>query len=119
MVDVSLGVEGVVCEEQEGHVSVYSALYCILQGPRVSPPRFLTPWSLENSQALLRTPASAYIPVVAFPSLSCRLKKSGKASKKVKERTIGRTSLAIRYSRCLERSRNQSPRVSMPWVRVL
>jgi hypothetical protein len=33
-------VEGVVCEEQEGCANVYNALYCVLQGSRVSPPWF-------------------------------------------------------------------------------
>jgi hypothetical protein len=35
IVSISLGVEGVVCEEQEGRVNVYIALYCILLGPKV------------------------------------------------------------------------------------
>jgi hypothetical protein len=39
--------------------------------------------------------------------------------KKMKERTLGRTSLAILYSGCLEMSCRQSPRVSMTWVGVL
>jgi hypothetical protein len=97
MVVVSHGVEGVVCEEQLGHVNIYNVLYCILQGSRVSPPRFLTPRGLENSRALLCTPTSAYILVIAFPS----------------------SSLAILYSRCLEMSHCQSLGVGMPWVRVL
>jgi hypothetical protein len=42
MVVISLGVEGMVCEE-EGHVNVYNVLYCVLQGSEVSPPWFLTP----------------------------------------------------------------------------
>jgi hypothetical protein len=49
MVAVSLGVEGVVCEEQEGSVNVYNVLYCIFQEPGFSPTRFLTPQGLENS----------------------------------------------------------------------
>jgi hypothetical protein len=61
MVTVSLGLEGVVCEEQEGHVNIYGALYCILQGSKVSPPRFPTPLGLDNSRALLHTPTSAHI----------------------------------------------------------
>jgi hypothetical protein len=63
-VTVSLSVEGVVCEEQEGRLNVYSVLYYVLQGSEVSPPRFLTQWGLENSRALLHTPRSAYIPVI-------------------------------------------------------
>jgi hypothetical protein len=39
MVAISLGVEGVVCEEQEGCVNVYILFYCILQGSETSPPR--------------------------------------------------------------------------------
>jgi hypothetical protein len=85
MVVVSLGVEGMVCEE-EGHVNVYNVLYCVLQGSEVSPPWFLTPQGLEISRALLHTPAFAYIPVIAFVSSSWHLKKRVKASKKVKER---------------------------------
>jgi hypothetical protein len=38
MVAVSLGVEGMVCEEQEGRVNIYNVLYCILQGSRVLSP---------------------------------------------------------------------------------
>jgi hypothetical protein len=119
MVAVSLGVEGMVCEEQEGCVNVYNTLYCILQGSRVSPSRFLTPRGLENNRSLLCTLASAHIPVVTFPSLSYRLKKKGKASKKMKERTMGRTSLAVLYSRRMEISRHQSLGVGMPRVSVL
>jgi hypothetical protein len=48
-VTVSLSVEGVVCEEQEGRVNVYNVLYYVLQGSEVSLPRFLTLWGLENS----------------------------------------------------------------------
>jgi hypothetical protein len=66
MVVVSLGLEGVVCEEQEGRVNVYNILYYILQGSRVSPPRFLTLRGPENSQALLRTPTSVHIPTVVL-----------------------------------------------------
>jgi hypothetical protein len=72
MVDVSHGVEGVVCEEQEGRVNVYSVFYCVLQGFGV----------LEISRALFRTPASAYIPAITFPSSFGHLEKSGKANKK-------------------------------------
>jgi hypothetical protein len=32
-----------VCEEQEGSVNIYSVLYYVLQGSRVSPPWFLIP----------------------------------------------------------------------------
>jgi hypothetical protein len=82
MVDVSHGVEGVVCEEQEGRVNVYSVFYCVLQGSGVSPPQFVTLWVLEISRALFRTPASAYIPAITFPSSFGHLEKSGKANKK-------------------------------------
>jgi hypothetical protein len=74
---------------------------------------------LENSRVLLRTPASAYIPIIAILLSSWRLKKRGKASKKVKERTIGRISLVVLYSRRLEKLGRQSPGVSMPQVGVL
>jgi hypothetical protein len=109
----------VVCEEQEGHVNVYNALYYILQGSGVSPPLFLIPRGLENSRALLCTPTSANIPTITFSSLSWRLKKSGKASEKMKERTMGRTSLAVLHSRHLEMSHHQSPGVNTPRVKVL
>jgi hypothetical protein len=77
MTTISFDVEGMVCEEQQGHVNIYNILYLILQGPRVSPPQFLTPWGPKNTQTLLRTPVSAHIPVITFPSLSWRLKKKG------------------------------------------
>jgi hypothetical protein len=80
-VGISLGVEGVVCEEQEGHVNVYNVLYYVLQGSRISPPWFLIPRGLENSRVLLHTMASAHIPIVAFLSLSWCLKKRGKENK--------------------------------------
>jgi hypothetical protein len=70
MVVVSLDVEGMVCDEQQGRVNVYIVLYCVLQGSRVSPPWFLTLWGLENTRVLLRTPISAYIPTIAFLSSS-------------------------------------------------
>jgi hypothetical protein len=82
MVVVSLGVEGVVCEELEGHVNIYNVIYCILQGSGVSPPRFQTPQGPKNNRALLHTPASAHIPTIAFPSSSWCLKKRCEASKK-------------------------------------
>jgi hypothetical protein len=46
---VSLDVEGVVCEEQEGHVNIYIALYYVLQGLGALPPRLLIPWGLEDT----------------------------------------------------------------------
>jgi hypothetical protein len=55
-----------VCEEQQRHVNIYNILYLILQGPRVSPPQFLTPWGPKNTQMLLRTPVSAHIPVIVL-----------------------------------------------------
>jgi hypothetical protein len=76
-VTISLGVEGMVCEEREGRVNIYSVLYYILQGPKVSLPWFLIPWGPENTRALLRTPAFAHIPVVTFSSSSRCLKKRG------------------------------------------
>jgi hypothetical protein len=119
MVTVSFGVEDVVCEDQEGHVNVYSAVYYILQESEVSPPWFLIPWGLENSRTLLRTLTSTHIPAITFPLSSWQLKKRGKASKKMKERTTGRTSLATLYSRHLEMSCRQFPGVGMHRVRVL
>jgi hypothetical protein len=77
MVAISLSVEGVVCEEQEGSVSIYNVLYCILQGSGVSRPRFRISRGLENSLTLLHAPTSAHIPAVTFPpslSPSLRLK---------------------------------------------
>jgi hypothetical protein len=62
MVVVLLGVEDVVCVEQEGHANVYNILYCVLQGSGVSPPWFLTLRGLENSRVLLLTPTSSYLP---------------------------------------------------------
>jgi hypothetical protein len=88
-VTISLGVEGVVCEEQDGRVNIYIALYCILQGFGVLSPRLLILQDLENSQALLRTLASAHMPVVAFPSSSWCLKKRGKASEKYERNNYG------------------------------
>jgi hypothetical protein len=79
--DASLCVEGMVYEEQEGHVNIYSILYYILQGFEVSLPWFLTPQGIENSQALLHKTASAHKPTAAFLSSSWHLKKRGKASK--------------------------------------
>jgi hypothetical protein len=73
---VPLSVEGMVCEEQVGRVNIYNILYCIF--PRVSPPWFLTLWGPENTQALLRTPASAHVPAVTFLSSSQCLKKREK-----------------------------------------
>jgi hypothetical protein len=70
IVAISLGVEGVVCEEQEGRVNVYIALYCILLGPKVSLSRFLAPRGIENNQALFRTPAAAHMPIVDLSSSS-------------------------------------------------
>jgi hypothetical protein len=84
MVVVSLGVEGVVCEEQEGHVNIYNVLYCILQEPRVSPSWFLTLRGHENIRALWCTPASTHIDVVTFISSSRCLKKRGE-TKRVKK----------------------------------
>jgi hypothetical protein len=80
---------GMVCEEQERRVNIYITLYCILQGPWVSPRRFLTPWGLENNRALLRTPASAYISTIAFPLSSWHLRKSGQASKNGERKNYG------------------------------
>jgi hypothetical protein len=65
-------------------VNVYNALYCVLQGPGVSPPRLLTLWVLENNQVLLRTSASDHIPIVILLSSWC-LKKGGESKKKRKE----------------------------------
>jgi hypothetical protein len=99
MVAVSLGVEDMICEQQEGRVNVYNVLHCILQGSRISPPRFLTSQSPKNSQILLGTPVFTHIPTVAFPSSSSRLKKmgetKGQGSKKQKKQTMGRTFLAV------------------------
>jgi hypothetical protein len=77
---ISLSVEGMVCEEQEGHVNIYNALYYILQGSGVLPPWFLIQWGLENSRGLLHTLTSTHIPIIAFLSSSLRLKKRGKVS---------------------------------------
>jgi hypothetical protein len=118
MVTVSIGVEGVVCEEHKGRVNIYNTLYCILQGSGVSPPWFLTLRGLENNRALLHTLASAHIAVIAFLSSSWHLKKRGKASKKMEERTMGRASLAVLYYRRLEMSHRRSLGVSTPRVRV-
>jgi hypothetical protein len=90
---------------------------CILQGSGVSLPWFLTLRGLENSRAHLCTPTSAHILVVAFPSSSWRLKKRGKANKKMKEKTMGSTSLTVLYSRYLEMPYHQS--LGMPQVGVL
>jgi hypothetical protein len=98
---------------------MYNILYCILQGSGVSPPWLLTPWGLQNNRALLCTLASAYIAIIAFLSSSWHLIKGGKASKKVNERTMGRISLAVLYSRRMEMMRCQSPRVGMLWFEIL
>jgi hypothetical protein len=67
---------------QEGRVNIYNALYCVLQGSKVSQPWFLKLRGLENNLVLLRTPASTHMPAVTFLSSSWCLKKMGKASKK-------------------------------------
>jgi hypothetical protein len=40
MVAISLGVEGLVCEEHDGCVNIYNDLFCKLQGSGVSLPRW-------------------------------------------------------------------------------
>jgi hypothetical protein len=62
MVAISLNVEGVVCEEQE-----VRGLNAIV----------LKPWGPKNIRTSSRTPASAHVPVVTFPSPSSCLKESG------------------------------------------
>jgi hypothetical protein len=60
-----------------------------------------TPQGPENNWVPLHTPASACIPIVAFPSCSSRMKKWGeqKKDKEVKKgKTWDRTSLAALYS---------------------
>jgi hypothetical protein len=79
MVVISLSVQGMICEEQEGHVDVYIILYCVLQGSRVSPPWLLRPWGLEKRLALLAPLAFAHIPAGTFPSSYWHLKKRGKS----------------------------------------
>jgi hypothetical protein len=39
MVVIPHAVEGTMCEESGRHVSIYNALYCILQGSATSPPQ--------------------------------------------------------------------------------
>jgi hypothetical protein len=82
IVAISLDVEGVVCEEQEGRANVYITL--LLHGARV--------WGLatmvsklrgpESGRMSLHTPASSYIPDVSFPSPSSHLKKRGEKGAK-------------------------------------
>jgi hypothetical protein len=83
MVVVSLGVEGVICEEQEGRVNVYITL--LLHFVRVwgLTATVLTPWGRENSEMSSHTPMSTLIPTVAFPSpFSCLKERGEKVAKK-------------------------------------
>jgi hypothetical protein len=78
MLAVSLGVEGMECEEQEGRVNIYSAL--LLHCARVQglAAMVLIPWAPNSCRMSLRTPPTyAYIPAIAFPSPSFYLKKRG------------------------------------------
>jgi hypothetical protein len=82
---ISLGVEGIVCEEQEGRVNVYNAL--LLHSARVQghTATVLTPQGPENSRTSSRTPVFAHIPDVAFPLPSSRLKKFGEKGQRSKK----------------------------------
>jgi hypothetical protein len=69
MVAVSLGVEGMVCEEQEGRVNVCNALLLHFVRFQGLAAMILTPWGSEKSLMSLCTLASA---------ISLHLKKRGK-----------------------------------------
>jgi hypothetical protein len=74
---ITFGVEGVVCEEPEGHLNVYNALLLHSAMVRGLAATVLTLRGPENSRKSLRTPASTHIPAIDFPSPSSCLKKCG------------------------------------------
>jgi hypothetical protein len=61
---ISLTIEDMVCEEYEGHVNVYSALYYILQRSKVSLPHLFKNYgALRTARRLWASlPPLTYLP---------------------------------------------------------